>query len=169
MVNQKTVTEFIAGLKKAEVNFVVSLTCTGIKHFLPGIMEESHFTHVPVSNEGDGINICAGAWLGGKKPALLVEGEGLVLSHYALMNMIHKYGGFPILLVLDHRGDFGDGAAFYYFGAGMQVPRILESLNIPYTIVRESNKLKDEIVSGQKTAEGYGRPAAILLNMEELW
>ena len=161
--------DFIAGLKEAGINFVASLPCSGIGLFLPGIMDDPHFKHVPLANEGDGVGICAGAWLGGKKPALLIDGAGFVLAHYALMNTIYKSGGFPILLVVAHRGDFGDGFANYHFGNGTETIQILESLRIPYTIVRESQKLKAEVISGAKTAEGYGRPAAILLNLEEIW
>ena len=168
-MKEQIITDFIAGLKEAGINFVASLPCTGIKHFLPGIMHDPYFKHVPVANETDGISICAGAWLGGKKPALLVEGGGLILGHYALMKTMHDFGGFPILLVVDHRGDFYDGAAPTLFSMGMQVLQILESLHIPYIIVRESNKLKAELVRGEKAAAGYGRAAAILLSMEELW
>ncbi|OGO19958.1 MAG: hypothetical protein A2144_12680 [Chloroflexi bacterium RBG_16_50_9] len=161
--------DFIAGLKEAGINFVASLPCSGISLFLPSIADDPHFKQVPLANEGDGVGICAGAWLGGKKPALLVDGAGFVLAHYALMNITYKFGGFPILLVVAHRGSFGDGKAWYHFGDGTETIQILESLRIPYTIVRESQKLKAELVSGERTAEGYGRPAAILLNLEEIW
>lgn len=164
----QTITAMITGLKEAGINLVVSLPSTGIKHFLPSIMDDPYFTHVPVANEDDGISICAGAWLGGKKPALLAEGAGLVLGSYALMHTI-RMGGIPMLLVVDYRGDFGDGVADWYFGSATQTLQIVESLHIPYTIVRESDKLRAELVRGQRTAEGFGRPAAILLSMEELW
>ena len=59
-MEEKTVTAFIAGLKEAGINFVSSLTCTGIKLILPHITNDPYFKHVPVANEGDGISICAG-------------------------------------------------------------------------------------------------------------
>jgi len=161
--------DFINGLKEAGINFVASLPCSGISLFLPDIMDDPHFKHVPLASEGNGVGICAGAWLGGKKPALLVDGVGIIVAHYALSNIIYKSGGFPMLLVAAHRGDFGDGFAHYHFGNGMETIHILESLRIPYTIVRESQKLKAELVNGARTAEGYGRPAAVLLNLEETW
>jgi sulfopyruvate decarboxylase subunit alpha len=125
--------------------------------------------HVPVANEQDGIGICAGAYLGGKKPAFLGENAGFVLATYALLSTIHVFGGFPMLLVVDHRGDFGEGVGYFYYGAGIQLPRILDLLQIPYTIVRESNKLIAEVVRGGATAEVYGKPAAILLSGEEMY
>jgi len=168
MVKTETLTAFTTGLEEAGIDLVVSIPSTGIKHFIPGIMNDPRFTNVPVANEGDGISICIGAWMGGKKPVLLAESSGLVLGAHSLMHSI-RFGGVPMLLVLDYRGDFGDGVADFYFGSATETVQILSSLHIPYTIVREGNKLKAELIRGQRTAEGFGRATAILLNMEELW
>ena len=51
-------------------------------------------------------------------------------------------------------------------GYGVQVPRILESFQVPYIIVRQGNKLIDAIVRGQKTVTASGKPAAVLLSGE---
>ena len=158
----------VAGLKEAGINFVASLPCGGNTPVIPGIMRDPQFKHVPVCNESDGVVICAGAWLGGKKPALLIENTGVVLGAYALTGLDCMYGGIPMLLVVDHRGSFGDGAAYFYFGGGQMAPVILDALKIPYIIVRESNRLAGEIVRGQKTAEAYGKPVAILVSGEEV-
>lgn len=168
-MKEATVKAFIAGLKEAGINFVVSLPCTGVKFIIPRIMDDPHFKHMAVANEGEGISVCAGAWLGGKKPAFLAENGGLILGAYHLMNNMHRFGGMPFLLVIDYRGDFGDGAAEWYFASGIQLTPMLESFHVPYTIVRESKKLKAELVRGQKTAEAYGKPVAVLISGEEIW
>lgn len=162
-------TALVSGLKEAGINYITSLPCTGFGEVIPVIMNDPHFTHVPVGNEGDAIGICAGAWLGGKTPALLAENSGLVLGAHALMGLGYYFGGFPMLLVLDHRGDFGDGDGYWFFGSGHLTPPILDSLGIPYTIVRESNKIIAELVRGQKTTEAYGKPVAVLLSGEGIW
>lgn len=164
----EAVDAIIAGLKEAGINFVATLPCSGNAPIIPGLMGNPQFKHVPVSNEGDGIVICAGAWLGGKKPALLIENTGVVLGAYALTGLDCMYAGVPLLLVVDHRGSFGDGAAYFYFGGGQMAPVILDALKIPYIIVRESNRLAGEIVRGQKTAEAYGKAVAILVSGEEV-
>lgn len=164
----EAVTAIITGLKQAGINFIASLPSTSLAPVIHAIMKDSDFIHVPIANEKDGIGICAGAWLGGKKPALMVMNEGLLLATYPLLSTLYNFGGFPLLMVIDHRGDFGDTYS-WYFPTGIQLPRILESFQIPYTIVRESSKLIAEIVRGQKTTEAYGKPAAILLSGEEMY
>ena len=74
-----------------------------------------------------------------------------------------------MLLVLDHRGDFGDGDGYWYFGGGRITPPMLDLLSIPYTIVRESNRIVAELVRGQRTTQAFGKPAAVLLSGEEIW
>jgi len=97
------VTAIIAGLKEAGINFVATLPCTAVAPVIPHLMRDPQFKHVPVGNEGDGIVICAGAWLGGKKPALLIENTGVLVGAYALTGLDCIYGGFPMLLVVDQR------------------------------------------------------------------
>ena len=162
-------TVIVTGLKEAGINFVTSLPCTAFREVIPVITNDPWFVHIPVCNENDGVGICAGAWLGGKTPALLAENSGVVLGAHALMGLAYYFGGIPMLLVLDHRGDFGDGDGYWYFGSGRITTPILDSLGIPYTIVREANKIIAELVRGQKTTVAYGKPVAILLSGEDVW
>ena len=158
----------VTGLKEAGINFVTSLSCTAFKLVIPAIMADPYFTHVPVCNEGDAIGICGGASLVGKKPALLAENSALILASHALMGW-SRFGSFPMLLLLDHKGDFGEGDGAWYFGGGRLTPPTLDTLDIPYTIVREANKFTTEIVRGQKTTEAYRKPVAVLFSGEEVW
>jgi sulfopyruvate decarboxylase subunit alpha len=167
-MRQEAIHNIVSGLKQAGIDFVVTLSCTAVGPLIPYIMRDPQFKHVPVGNESDGIVISAGAWLGGKKPAVLIENTGVVLGAYALTGLDCMYGGFPMLMIVDHRGSFGDGTAYFYFGGGQMAPLVLDGLRIPYTIVRECDKLTAEIVRGQKTAEAYGKPVAVLLSGEEV-
>lgn len=165
----EAITAIVDGLKESGINFVTSLPCTAFKGVIPVIADDPYFTHVSVANEGDAIGICAGAYFGGKTPALLAENSGLVLGAHALMGTKYYLGGFPMLLLLDHKGDFGEYEGYWYFGGGHMTPPILDALRIPYSIVRESEKFKSELIHGQKTTEAYGNPVAVLLSGEEVW
>jgi sulfopyruvate decarboxylase subunit alpha len=167
-MKKEAVQNIVSGLKQAGIDFVVTLSCTAVGPIIPHIMQEPQFKHVPVCNEGDGFVICAGAWMGGKTPALLIENTAVLLGAYPLTGLDCMYGGFPMLMIVDHRGSFGDGSAYFYSGGGHMAPIVLEALRIPYVIVRECDKLVDEILQGQKTAAAQGKPVAILLSGEEV-
>jgi len=164
----KVATAILMGLKKADVDFVVSLPSSTLAPVIDKIAKDKRFVHVPVGNEADAIGVCAGAWLGGRKPAFLCINEGLVLATYPLLTTVNNFGGFPLLLVVDHRGEFGDRYP-WYFACGTHLPRILDSFQIPYTMVSEKEKIITEIVRGQNTAQANGKPAAILLCGEDMY
>ena len=162
------ITAIVSGLKEAGVDFVASLPCTGFGQVIPVVESDRHFTHVPVCNEGDAIGICAGAWLGGKTPVLVAENAGFLLSTYALA-MMYRFGDCPLLLLLDHRGDFGEGDGYFYFGAGRVTVPVLAAFQIPFTIVRQIEMFKAELLRGQKTSEASAKPVAVLFSGEEVW
>lgn len=161
-------TAILTGLKKADIDFVVSLPSSTLAPVIGEIGQDKHFVHVPVGNEADAIGVCAGAWLGGRKPAFLCINEGLVLATYPLLTTVNNFGGFPLLLVVDHRGEFGDRYP-WYFACGTHLPRILDSFQIPYSMVWEKEKIITEMVRGQNTAQANGKPAAILLSGEDMY
>ena len=167
MLKTDPVVLFVEGLKKAGINFVASLPSRSLSPVINAIARDSDFIHAPLANEEDGIGICAGAWMGGRRPALLVQSTGLVKAVWPLLEVMDDFGGVPLLLVVDYRGGFGE---IYpqYFSVGHQTPQILDSFHIPYTIVQHSSQLTEELVRGEKTAEGSGKAAAVLLNAEDM-
>lgn len=167
-MKEESVDQVLPGLKQAGINFIASLPSKAIAPLVNAISGDKDFTHVPVAHEGDAIGICAGASLVGKKPAVVMQNCGLMMATYALLDTLYWFGGFPFLIVLDHRGAFGDTGGFIFHGYGVQVPRMLESFEIPYRIVDEVDRIKAEILRGAKTAEASGRPAAVLLSGEAI-
>jgi len=158
---------FIEGLKQAGIDFVASLPSRSLSPVIDAIARDSDFIHVPLANEEDGIGICAGAWIGGKRPALLVQSTGFVKAVWPLLEVTDDLGGVPLLLVVDYRGGFGEVYP-QYFSVGHQTPKILASFHIPYTIVQHSSQLIEAFVRGEKTTEGSGKAAVILLNAEDM-
>lgn len=166
-MNKEPTMIFIEGLKQAGINFVASLPSRFLSPVIDAIARDPDFIHAPLANEEDGLGICAGAWLGGRRPALLVQCTGFVKSVWPLLEVSDDFGGFPLLLVVDYRGGFGESYP-QYFSVGHQTPQILDSFHIPYTIVDHSSQLMEAFVRGEKTAEGSGRAAVVLLNAEDM-
>jgi sulfopyruvate decarboxylase alpha subunit len=162
MTNTTLATETLAGLKAAGIDFVASLPSSAFTTVLPVIGDDPEFQHVEVTNEADGISICAGARLGGKRPVLMAENSGLLMGVNALA-CLENFGGIPFLMVLDHRGGFGEGDGYWYFPTGKVIVPTLETLGIPYAIVRDTADVRQAIVDGARTVEASRRPAAVLL------
>ncbi|NYT18311.1 MAG: sulfopyruvate decarboxylase subunit alpha, partial [Methanobacteriales archaeon] len=65
------------GIKKAGIDFVVSLPCVNLGKLMELVECDPEIKHIPVTREEEGFGICAGAYLSGKKPAILMQNSGL--------------------------------------------------------------------------------------------
>ena len=102
------------------INFVACLPDSAFKEIYEPISAESRLEYIQVANEGDGVGVCMGAWLGGKKPVLMMENSGFAVTPYALMRGPIAFG-IPMLLLIAHRGGFHDQRWFSVpFGWGTQ-------------------------------------------------
>jgi sulfopyruvate decarboxylase subunit beta len=102
------------GMKRADINFVTSVPCVNLQELLVLVSGDPEIIHVPATREEEGVGICAGAWMGGRRPALLMQNSGLGNSINALASLDMLYG-IPLLMIISHRG--GQGRAGYWSGA----------------------------------------------------
>ena len=120
-------------LQAAGVDFVCSVPCS----LLAGVLREldrSRMTHLSVTREEEGVGICAGAYLGGRRPALVMQNSGLGNSINALLSLNRLYR-IPLFLVMGHRGGPGERIVAQV-PMGQATPRVLEALDIPFRAVR---------------------------------
>ena len=73
------------------------------------LYEDKEITHMPVGREEEGIGVCTGAHLAGKKPAMLMQNGGLLNSCNGLTTTALQFG-IPVLLLIYYAGDIGDNA-----------------------------------------------------------
>ena len=95
------------GMKRAGINFATSVPCVNLQELLALVSGDPEIIHVPVTREEEGVGICAGAWMGGRRPALLMQNSGLGNSINALASLDILYG-IPLLMIISHRGGKGE-------------------------------------------------------------
>jgi sulfopyruvate decarboxylase subunit alpha len=157
----------LAGLKEAGIDFVSGLP-DGWQRDLHELIEaEPGIKYVPVCNEGVGFSVCAGAWLGGRKSALVMENSGLrVAAEY--ISRISLGCGIPVLLLCSYRGDLGD-TEHWAIPHGIVAEPLLQALRIPYLVVREKERLRQSIKRAWRLAEAQLQPAAVLVSGDCIW
>ena len=119
-------------LKDIGIDFVVSVPCVNLSKLLEMVDEDDEITHIPVTREEEGIGICAGAYLGGKKTAILMQNSGLGNSINALKSLMELYK-FPLLMIMSHRGTEGENICGQ-IPMGKSTPWILEAMNFNFFI-----------------------------------
>src|SRR5262249_33141258 len=75
-------TVLFEGLQESKVDFVVGLPCSGLSAAQAMCMQSQSLRYVAVAHEGTALGLCAGAWLGGRRPAALMENFGFFAGIY---------------------------------------------------------------------------------------
>jgi sulfopyruvate decarboxylase subunit alpha len=157
----------LAGLKEAGIDFVSGLPDGWQRNLHELIEADPDIRYVPVCNEGVGFSVCAGAWLGGRKAALIMENSGLrVAAEY--IARISLGCGIPVLLLASYRGDLGD-TEHWAIPHGIVAEPLLQALRIPYLVIRDKEKLRPAIKRAQRLAEAQLQPAAVLISGDCIW
>jgi len=152
------------GLKEAGIDFIVSVPCVNLTKILNMIDEDDEIIHVPVTREEEGIGICAGAYLGGKKTAILMQNSGLGNSINALKSLMELYQ-IPILMIMSHRGTEGENICGQV-PMGESTPKILDAMDFTFFKPENPDEAYDTIIKGQKLAEEDEMPVSMLLEIK---
>ena len=149
----------LAGLKAAGINLVSSVPDINMLDLLNLLYQDKEITHVPVGREEEGIGVCTGAHLGGKRPAMLMQNGGLLNSCNGLTTTALQFG-IPVLLLIYYAGDIGDNA---FHMVGLVTEPVLDALGIKTIVMRDPAKVKQDIAGAVTLASSSKRPVALLL------
>jgi sulfopyruvate decarboxylase subunit alpha len=125
--------QILAGLKRAGIDIVVSLPDQWLGDLIKRCGEDPEITHVQLAREDDGVGICAGAFLGGRKAALICQNAGVLLSVNALGGIAFHHQ-IPFLVLAAHRGCFDD-SYYYQMYKGRTTEAVLRGMGLPYYII----------------------------------
>lgn len=152
------------GLKDVGIDFVVSVPCVNLSKILDMLDEDPEMTHIPVTREEEGIGICAGAYLGGKKPAILMQNSGLGNSINALKSLTELYE-FPLLMVMSHRGTEGENICGQV-PMGESTPRILEAMDFKFFKPGTPEGAYEDLKTAWDLSVEEGKPVSVLLEIK---
>lgn len=150
-------------LKKAGIDFIVSVPCVNLGKLLDMVECDPEIIHIPVTREEEGFGICAGAYMGGRKPAILMQNSGLGNSINVLASLYKLYE-LPILMIISHRGTEGEFMSAQ-IPMGRATPGLLDALEIGYINPKTPEEAFKIIPEAWLLAETGGSPLAILLDI----
>jgi sulfopyruvate decarboxylase subunit alpha len=154
------------GLKEAEINFIVHLPESYMKELIPFIRKDPSIKYVQVCREEVGVNIAAGALLGGKRPAILMEDTGLGNSINPLVS-IHSLWRIPLLMLMSYRGDVGDFT--FYTAPCRYAEPVLKALGIGSYVLRDPEQIIPMIRDCSRTTFAQKMPVALLVAKQVIW
>jgi sulfopyruvate decarboxylase subunit beta len=124
-------------MKKEGIDLIATLPCDRIKNLLP--LVSKNFPEIKLTREENGVGICAGAYLAGGKPLMLIQSTGLgnMINALESLNIICKI---PLPVLTSWRGTYGE-AIEAQIPLGAHLPGILEGAGLKYTIIEDVDNL----------------------------
>ena len=146
-------------LRDQGITLAVSLPCDKAKELFR-LLPES-FETVELLREEDGVGVCAGAFLAGRKPAMFIQSSGLGNMLNALLSLSRTYE-LPLPVIASWRGVYQETIpAQVPFNTAL--PGILKAADIPFVIVHQPHEL-DRISEMIDTAFRCHTPAVALVS-----
>jgi sulfopyruvate decarboxylase subunit alpha len=151
------------GLKRAGIDFATSVPCVNLQQLLTLVGEDPQIIHVPVTREEEGVGLCAGAWMAGRRTALLMQNSGLGNCINALASLDFLYA-IPLLMIISHRGGRGE-PIIGQVPMGRLTGPLLDAMEIPH-FSPACREAEDAVNAAWSLAAANRRPAAILLDLD---
>jgi sulfopyruvate decarboxylase subunit alpha len=154
----------VAGLKQAGIDFVATLPDEKMLELIRAVEKDPDFKHVPLCREEEGIGICAGAYLAGKRTALIMQNAGFLNSCNALTTTSLQLQ-IPALLLIYYAGDIGDRG---FTTLGSVTEPVLSAMGIRAYILRKRDEIGETLRGAQILADDSKKPVAVLLTKSVL-
>jgi sulfopyruvate decarboxylase subunit alpha len=147
------------GLKKAGINFIATLPDEKMLELIRAVEKDTDIKHVPLCREEEGIGICAGAYLAGKRTAIIMQNAGFLNSCNALTTTSLQFQ-IPILMLIYYAGDIGD-RGFTTLGAVTEP--VLQAMGFRSYVLRRREEIENTLRGAEILADDSKRPVAVLL------
>jgi sulfopyruvate decarboxylase TPP-binding subunit len=152
----------LAELKKNKITHVVWLPDSETNFMYHQLTADPDVDLIPVCREGETMAVAAGLWLGGAKPAVLIQNTGVFESGDSIRGLGVDVNQ-PLVMLVGYRGWDRHGAT--RDSAAKFIEHILYAWGINYYLV-ETDEDATRISEAMDEAERSQKPVAVLVGTE---
>lgn len=123
-------------LQKQGYTFFSGVPCSYMKSFINSMINYPNIQYIAASSEGEAVGISAGAWLAGKKGAILCQNSGLGNIVNPATSLLNTFA-IPLLLFVSWRGNQNETTSTpesQHLLMGKITLSLLKLLDIPYNL-----------------------------------
>ncbi len=157
--------DLLQAFRRAAVDFVVLVPDTHQRSLIERLVAQDDIALVRASTEDEGVAICAGLIVGGRRPLLQIQHSGL----YACVNNLRGValdGAFPIVLLIGLLGRDPNRAPRENFASLVRLAEpLLDTLGIPHYLLDSPADVSLVPQAFDEAARRNG-PVALLLGLE---
>lgn len=148
-----------------KINIVSFVPDGGLTELIKLCEADSSMNAVTLTTEEEGVALCAGSFLGGKRAALLMQSSGVgncinMLSLPAICNM-------PLLAIVTMRGEWGEFNP-WQVPMGQATPTVLEAMGVIVYRVDDPSDVGQTTEAAIKLAFDSRQRVAVLLTQKML-
>ncbi|SDC94310.1 sulfopyruvate decarboxylase subunit alpha [Ruegeria marina] len=141
------------------IEFVTTVPCKQLAGVIAEVDARPGIHHVPSNKEDEGMGLCAGAWMGGKRPCIIMQNTAIGVTINTLATLIQYYR-LPLPMLISYRGELREPVACQVEMA-VHTKALLAQLNIPtYHFHRQADV--EELDQILKYTFMCNKPVAIL-------
>ena len=128
---------FIDRLTENGFNFFAGVPCSLLSGLISCLEETEKAPYIPAVREDAAVGLCAGAYMAGSNPVLLMQNSGLgyCLNAFTSLNLIYKI---PTLVIMSWRGCGGKDAPEHII-MGEINEDILKTAGMDYAVITPQN------------------------------
>lgn len=154
-VDDKILSDLVAN----DVAFVTTVPCKQLAGVIEKIENSPDIHHVPSNKEDEGIGLCAGAFMGGKRSAIIMQNTAIGVTVNTLVTLTQFYR-LPLPMIISYRGELGEPVACQVEMA-VHTKALLAQLHIPTYHFHHEEDVK-ELDAILKYTYMCNKPVAIL-------
>ena len=102
--------QIVESLVQNRIEFVTTVPCKQLGGVIDGAEKHGQIMHVPSNKEDEGMGLCAGAWMGGKRPCIIMQNTALGVTFNTLATLTQFYQ-MPLPMLISFRGELGERVA----------------------------------------------------------
>ena len=128
---------FIDRLIRENFKFFTGVPCSLLSGLISYLEEVEDAKYIPSVREDSAVGLCAGAYLSGSLPVLLMQNSGLgyCLNAFTSLNLIYRI---PVLVIMSWRGQGGKDAPEHIIMGDIS-QKLLETAGMEYSVLRPDN------------------------------
>jgi sulfopyruvate decarboxylase subunit alpha len=153
--------KIISFLKENGYDFGATFPCSRLSNLFDLLENEEEIQIVPLTREEEGIGICTGAYMAGKKPFMLIQSSGLGNSFNAIASLLKIYR-IPLLILASYRG-YHNERILAQIPLGQSIPSMLDAMKVPFIILNDCTDRLETFCKKMGTT-----PHVVLLSPEML-
>lgn len=119
----------VDALLRNKVEFVTTVPCKQLAGVIDLIASDKRFLHVPSNKEDEGMGLCAGSFMGGKRACIIMQNTAIGVTINAIVTLIQYYN-IPLPMLISYRGEVGERVACQTEMA-VHTKALLAQLHIP--------------------------------------